>query len=71
MTVKFLLTYFFLALPFSSAWPKFDFEIRRDSVKISYERRVYESVDDKRLSKAISQTLTIMFILNYIVSIII
>ena len=28
----------------------FDFKIRRDHGKISYERRVYESVDNKSLS---------------------
>ena len=33
----------------------YDFKIRRDDQKISYERRVYESVDDNSLSKAISQ----------------
>ena len=35
-----------------------DFKIRRDDQKKSYERRVYESVDDNSLSKAISQKLT-------------
>ena len=33
----------------------FDFKIRRDDQKNSYERRVYESVDENSLSKAISQ----------------
>ena len=28
----------------------FDLKIRRDHEKISYERRVYESVNDKRVS---------------------
>ena len=28
----------------------FDFKIRRDYEKISYERRAYESVDDRSLS---------------------
>ena len=44
------------------AWPKnnifdrnFDFKIRRDEQKISYERRVYESENENSLSKAISQ----------------
>ena len=27
----------------------FDFDLRRDHQKISYERRAYESVDDKSL----------------------
>ena len=44
------------------AWPahwwtycqNFDSKIRRDHQKISYERRVYESVDDRSLSYAIS-----------------
>ena len=34
-----------------------DFRIRRDHGKISYERRVYESLDDKSLSYAMSQKL--------------
>ena len=36
----------------------FDFKIRRDHGKISYERRVYESVDDMSLSLAISRKFT-------------
>ena len=36
----------------------FDFKIRGDNKKKSYERRVYESVDDSSLSKAISQKQT-------------
>ena len=28
----------------------FDFKIRKDHGKISFERRIYESVDDKSLS---------------------
>ena len=35
----------------------FDFKIRRDHGKISYERRVYESVDDRSLSQAMSRKL--------------
>ena len=41
-----------------TAWPNFDFEIRRDNKRISYERRVYESVDDNSLSQEISQKQT-------------
>ena len=33
----------------------FNFKIRRDNKKKSYNRRVNESVDDNSLSKAISQ----------------
>ena len=33
----------------------FNFKMRRDNKKISYERRVYESVFDNSLSYAISQ----------------
>ena len=35
-----------------------DFKIRRDNVKISFERRIYETVDDKSLSWDISQKST-------------
>ena len=35
----------------------FNFRIRRDHGKISYERHVYESVDDKSQSSAISRKL--------------
>ena len=33
-----------------------DFRIRRDHGKISYERRVYESLDDKSLSYAMFES---------------
>ena len=33
----------------------FDFKIRRDHEKNSYDRRAYESVDDGSLSRAISR----------------
>ena len=36
----------------------FNFEITRDHKKNSYERRVYESVDDRSLSHAISRNST-------------
>ena len=35
----------------------FDFKIRRDNGKKIYERRVYESVDDRSLSQAMPQKL--------------
>ena len=44
-----------IAWPKSNIWPKFRFKIRKDEQKISYERRVYESVDDNSLSKVIFQ----------------
>ena len=34
----------------------FDFILRRDRQKISYERLDYESVDERSLSKAMSRT---------------
>ena len=33
----------------------FDFNLKRDHQKISYKRRAYESVDEKKLSYAMSQ----------------
>ena len=43
------LTLYDLGERISSVWPKFRFKKRRDKWKNSYERRVYESVDDKSL----------------------
>ena len=36
-------------------WQIFDSNIRRDHQKISYERRDYESVEEKSLSQAMSR----------------
>ena len=39
-------------------WQNFDSNIRRDHQKISYERRDYESVEEKSLSQAMSRKTT-------------
>ena len=44
------LTHLLIALPFGNIWQNFDFKMRRDRGKNSYERRDYESVDEKSLS---------------------
>ena len=51
-----LLSVFFLTLcglagGICSVWSKFDFKIRRDRLKKSNKSHVYESVDDRSLSK--------------------
>ena len=45
---KFVLTFYSQARHIRNALPKFDF--RRDHQKKSYERREYQSVDEKSLS---------------------
>ena len=49
------LTYNWLAKQICDVWPKFDFKIKRDKGKNSYDRRAYESVDDRSLSWVTSQ----------------
>ena len=49
-TFSCMLTHYCLTGTFLPTLPKFDFILRRDHQKISYERCAYESVDEKSLS---------------------
>ena len=44
------LTHYWILATIVTVYSKFRFQKRRDHEKISYERRVYETVDDESLS---------------------
>ena len=51
LITSFYLTLILLALQYGNVYKKkIDFNLRRDHQKMSYERRAYESVDEKSLS---------------------